>query len=213
MGGGEPGNRRDEERRGRVHRALIELCFERGFAAVTAKELCGRAGVDREFFEREYGDLKACFLRGFEVELQRFHDRLDPIRNSDAPWRERVWRTGYELLRLFKEDEKATHFLVVEVRTAGEQALLLFGAEINAMVDLIDEGRGVTAHPEEVTRATAEQITGGFFNHLYALFSQGDLPPEEEIIPQLMYTAVLPYLGEEAAVRELSAPPPPDPQR
>ncbi len=106
---------------------------------------------------------------------------------------------------------KATHFLVVEVRTAGEQALLLFGAEINAMVDLIDEGRAVAADPEELTRATAEQITGGFFNQLYALFSQGKLPPEEEIIPQLMYTAVLPYLGEEAAQRELTIPPPSGP--
>lgn len=176
---------------------------------MTTEELCERAGVDRQFFEREYGDLETCFLRGFKVELKRFHDRLDLIRNGDSPWRERVWRTGYELLRLFKEDEKATHFLVVEVRTAGEQALLLFGAEINAMVDLIDEGRQVTAHSEEMTRATAEQITGGFFNHLYVLFSQGELPPEEEIIPQLMYTAMLPYLGEEAALRELSAPPPP----
>ncbi len=175
---------------------------------MTEEALRERAGVDRAFFEREYGDLEACFLRGFEVELKRFHDRLDPIRNGERPWRERVWLTGYELLRLFKEDEKATHFLVVEVRTAGEQALLLFGAEINAMVDLIDEGREVATQPEELTRATAEAITGGFFNQLYALFSQGALPPEEEIIPQLMYTAVLPYLGEEAAVRELSAPPP-----
>ncbi|HYH53622.1 MAG TPA: hypothetical protein VD761_05780 [Solirubrobacterales bacterium] len=209
MGGREPGNNGAGERRERVHRALVDLCFERGFAAVTEEALRERAQVDGEFFEREYGDLATCFLHGFEAELQRFHDRLDPIRNGAGPWRERVWLTGYELLRLFEEDRKATHFLVVEVRTASEQALLLFGAEINAMVDLIDEGREVATQPEELTRATAEAITGGFFNHLYALFSQGELPPEEEIIPQLMYTAVLPYLGEEAAARELSAPPPP----
>jgi AcrR family transcriptional regulator len=197
----------------RVHRALIDLCSEGGFAAVTVERLCERSSVGRAEFDAAYESLDDCFLRSFEIELGRFKERLDPIRFGDASWRERVRLTGYELLRLFEEDRRASHFLIVEVRTAGERALLLFGAEINAMVELIDEGRAFAAESGVLTRATAEQIAGGFFNQLYSAFISGELPPGEEIIPQLMYTVVLPYLGEAAALAELEIPPPPDPSR
>jgi hypothetical protein len=34
------------------------------------------------------------------------------------------------------------------------------------------------------------------------------MPPEEELVPQLMYAAVLPYLGAAAAAQELEIAPP-----
>lgn len=177
------------------------------------EELCERAGVERESFEREYGDLEGAFLRSLETLMGRYHERTDPIRCGDGDWRDRVRLVGYELLRFFREDEKASYFLIVEVRTAGEKALRVFGAEVEILVQLMDEGRLQPGAPATLTRSTAEQIAGGFFNQLYAIFNSEDLPPEEEIIPQLMYTAVLPYLGEEAALEELSIPPPPNPSQ
>lgn len=191
-------------RRAPIHDALIDLCVERGFGEVSVEDLCRRTGVGRAEFEASYDGLGDCFTRCFEAELERFHQRLDPIRKGDAPWRERVRNTGYELYELFREDERATRFLVFEVRTGGEAALRLFGSEIEEMVDLIDEGRKCLENPGSLSRSTAEQIAGGYFVQLYAVVLRGPLPPVEEMIPQLMYSAVLPYLGEEAAAEELA---------
>jgi AcrR family transcriptional regulator len=195
----------------RIRNALIELCFECGFARVTAEDLCGRAGVDLLTFELQYSDLEDCFMQVYLAELEAFRRRISRVRDTDGPWRDRVRATGYELLRFLAEDEKVAHFVVVEVRSAGEPVQRVIEAEVEAMVDLIDEGRACLDDPDSLSRVTAEQVSGSYFIQLYALVGNGPLPPEEEIIPQMMYTAVLPYLGPQAALEELSTPPPPSP--
>ena len=52
-------------------------------------------------------------------------------------------------------------------------------------------------------------IGGGVFNQIYAVVGQGK-PLTETRIPELMYTAVLPYLEPEAALEELKMPAPED---
>ncbi|MGA8744898.1 MAG: TetR/AcrR family transcriptional regulator [Solirubrobacterales bacterium] len=197
------------DQRARVRDALIDLCFERGFQQVTAEALCQRAGIERATFDAAYADLTDCFMQVSLSEAEEFHRRIGLLRGSEDPWRERVRATAYELLRYFKEDEKRTHFGIVEGRSAGERVQHVIAAEIEAMVDLIDEGRQCLDDPESLTRATAEEITGGIFNQLYLQLSRGPLPPEEDHIPQMMYVAVLPYLGPEAALEELNIRPPP----
>lgn len=197
------------DQRARVRDALIDLCFERGFQLVTVEALCERAGIERADFDAAYADLCDCFIQVSLSEAEDFHRRIGLVRNSEDPWRDRVRATAYELLRYFKEDERRTHFGIVEGRSAGERVQHVIAAEVEAMVDLIDEGRQQIDDPDSLTRATAEEITGGIFNQLYAVLSRGSLPLEEDHIPQMMYLAVLPYLGSEAALEELNIPPPP----
>jgi AcrR family transcriptional regulator len=191
---------------------MIGLCLERGFGSVTEEALCERAGVDREAFEREYGDLPSCHLRTIETELARIHDRINPIREGDAPWRVRLRGTAYELMRLFVEDERAARFMMFGMRTGDERALLLFARELADLVTLVDEGRGEMDDPGSLDRSTAEQATGGVFNRIYQVMCAGPLPPEREMVPPLLYATVLPYVGPEAAQEELRIAPPPRPE-
>jgi hypothetical protein len=73
----------------------------------------------------------------------------------------------------------------------------------------VDEGRAEAAPDPEVSRNTALAVAGGMFQRLWAIVGEGDdLPPPAEVVPEMMYMAVLPYLGEEAAREELNIPPP-----
>jgi hypothetical protein len=129
-------------------------------------------------------------------------------------WRDRVRATGYALHRFFDADERVLNFMIVAVRTVGERSLLLLGAQIKTLLDLIDEGRSEPGAPGALTPATAESLGGGVFNQVYMTVAKGELfPPEGKIVPQVMYSVVLPYLGSEAAREELSIPPPPFPTR
>lgn len=76
------------------------------------------------------------------------------------------------------------------------------------LFDLIDEGRSERADPDSLSRATAVAIGGGILARIYAAVEGGTLELGEETVPQLMYAAVLPYLGPEAAQRELDIRPP-----
>jgi AcrR family transcriptional regulator len=198
------------DQRARVHDALIDLCFERGFKNVELASLLARAEVDRPAFARHFADLEDCFFQVFEIEVDRYQREAAPAPEPLADWRSRVRATAYALYRFLAADERLSRFVLVESRVAGERTQVFAGLQIEALFDLIDEGRQELDDPDYITRATAEAIGGGVFNQLYAVIGRGaPLPPEGEIVPQLMYCIVLPYAGRAAAHEELAIPPPP----
>jgi AcrR family transcriptional regulator len=192
-----------------LHEALIDLCFERGFHSLTEADLCHRAGVSTEQFRARCGNLEDCFYEAYAAEFARYRREAAEARDGLADWRSRLRATAYALLRFLADDERVTHFTVVEVRRAGERSALLIGEGIEELIDLLDEGRSQPHAPADLTRATAESVAGGLFNQLYLAVARGAGPTDEsEIVPQAMYTAVLPYLGVQAAMEELSISPP-----
>jgi AcrR family transcriptional regulator len=191
-------------------RALIDLCFERGFAALTVEELCRRAGVGRAAFRRRFANLEDCFYEVCRGELQHYHERAAAARAGLGEWRARLRVTTYALYRFLAEDERRRRLAVVDVRSAGERPALLLAEELEELFDLLDEGRTEASAPPTLTRATAECLGGGIFNAIYlAAARRGPMPPETDLVPELMYSAVLPYLGSASAAEELEIPPPP----
>jgi AcrR family transcriptional regulator len=200
--------------RNRIRLALIDLCYEVGFSTLSPDLLCARAHVDRARFERTYGDLERCFYVLYRAELDRFRWQAATARLGLSAWADRVRATAYALYRFLDADQRIAHFAAVEVRGAGERAQLLFGAEVEALVDLIDEGRQEPGAPSSLTRITAESIGGGVFAQIYsAIGTGGEVAPEGDVVPEMMYGVVLPYLGPERAAAERSIPPPPPPTR
>jgi AcrR family transcriptional regulator len=190
-----------------LHWALIELCFEHGFDGVTVPMLCSRAGIDRAEFEARHRDLEECFYEAYAAEFGRYRREAEEARREFSDWRDRLRVTAYVLLRFLSEDERLTHFTVVEARRAASTSILM-GEGIEEIIDLLDEGRGQPGAPRTLTRATAESVAGGLFNQLYLAVGHENRLLESEVVPQAMYTAVLPYLGAEAAIEELEMPPP-----
>jgi AcrR family transcriptional regulator len=192
-----------------LHQELIDLCFDRGLESVGVPDLCRRAGMDPADFESRYGTLEDCFYEAYAAEFARYRRQAAAAREGLTEWRSRLRATAYALLRFLAEDERVTHFTVVEVRRAGERSALLIGEGIEELIDLLDEGRLEPGAPSDLTRATAESVAGGLFNQLYlAVAGGGPAPVESEVVPQAMYSAVLPYLGVQAAMEELSIAPP-----
>lgn len=194
--------------RARIRRALVDLCYERGLAETTLPDLLERAGVDEQTFHSHFTDLEDCFFQVYSGELERFRREVAAARAGWVTWRDRLRATAYALYRFLAADDRIRWLTAVEVRTASERSQLLIGEEVEALIDLIDEGRPERS-PQGVTRATAESIGGGIFSQIWiAAARKGPMPPEAEIVPPLMSMAVLPYLGEEAAEEELTIPPP-----
>jgi AcrR family transcriptional regulator len=203
-------NERDE--RDRIHEALIDLCFERGFHNLELWALFDRAHLDRAAFDRHFEDLEDCFFKVFEAEVDRYRREYAPTGEEFADWRERIRATLYALFRFLAADRRRARFIVVDSRVAGERTRLFVDRLIESLFDLIDEGRAELENPDSLSRATAEAVGGGILNQVYAAVARPiRLPDEHELVPELMYCVVLPYSGLDAALEELYIPPPPTP--
>jgi AcrR family transcriptional regulator len=193
----------------RLREALLDLCVERGYANLELEDLLGRAGVERADFEREYADLDACFAAILGQVYAEFFVRAQEAVAGQSGWRDRMRATGYALLRYLRADERVARLAAVEAQHAGEGAQQLFLETFNRLVDLIDEGSAEASGPDSPSRATALGVGGVMFARIQEAVAEGELGLGEEEIPQLMYAAVFPYLGAEAAEEELGIPAPP----
>jgi AcrR family transcriptional regulator len=195
----------------RLREALLDLCAERGYADLRLEDLLERAGVDEASFHRLYADLDACFAAVLGQAYGEFFERAQEAVAGQTGWRDRMRATAYALLRFLRADERVARLAAVEAQHAGEGAQRLFLETFNRLVDLIDEGSAETDGPDSPSRATALGVGGVLFARIQEAVAEGELGLGEEEIPQLMYAAVFPYLGAEAAEEELRIPPPPEP--
>lgn len=196
----------------RFRRAMADLCFEVGYPQLTLPMLLERAELGEEDFNRRFDDLEDCFCQTLEAHRDDFFAYLDRAMALAEPesWADRLRAVAYGLLRFLQADPVRTHFLTVELGRAGERATLIWTETIvKPLFELIDEGRSARPDSASLTRSTADAVGGGILLKILAAVENGDLAEGERAVPQLMYSAVLPYLGPAAAEKELHVPPPP----
>jgi AcrR family transcriptional regulator len=198
----------DEARR--LREALLDLCTERGYKKLKLREVLERAEVDEAAFHRQYADLDACFAAVLSEVYSEFFARAQEAVAGQSGWRDRMRATAYALLRYLRADERVARLAAVEVQYAGKRAQELFQETFNRLVTLLDEGSAEAGGPESPGLATAIGVGGVVFARIQEAVAEGELGLGEEEIPELMYAAVFPYLGAEAAAEELRIPPPPD---
>jgi AcrR family transcriptional regulator len=203
--------RRLEAERQRIHDALVEVCRERGLGAATLGRVIERAGVDRAAFDRHFADLDDCFAQYVSDACASFIHYLPATMDTAEDWRAQLRAVIYEMVRFWRADEARAHMLLVETYAAGPLAALIRDQVMERMVDLIDHGRRLMDDPTALTRVTAEATAGALFNQMHLLQAQAKLDDADQLVPQLMYFLVLPYLGVEVAADELSLPPLPEP--
>jgi len=195
-------------RRETLDRALVDLCYERGFAKLSVEALCGRAGISVAEFRGRYTDIDDAFCAVFEHEMELLLSDFDAALTGARGWRTRLRAVAYAFHRWLAADPARTHLMVVEIRTAPERARLIQTRGIEQMITLLDEGRSAAPDPDHITQATAEALAGGILTQIYAAVENGSLGADADTVPMILYAAILPYLGPEAAAEELEIGPP-----
>ncbi len=195
--------------RARLREATIALVLERGLEGVDPQALCARAGFEPAEFKRDFGGVPECALRVYLANIDEFDRVLRAAADPADPWRLRLRRTAYAAARHVRDRPLSTRFDMIAMLEAGEVAQAHRDRYVRTLVDLIDEGRNELDDPEALGSATAESVFGAIYALLAReLVGKGGTRRAEETVPQLMYLAVRPYLGERVAREELAVPPP-----
>lgn len=194
----------------RISRTLVDLCFERGYRSLNLPMLLERAEVDLETFERHFTDLEDCFCETYQELSNDYLLRVGAAYGAQQGWRNQLRAATYEGLRILREDLPRARFLYIEVLSAGTRAQLVRDRNMEAMFALVDLGRKELADPDSVPPSTAVSIAGGIYERVHESIEHDDPSTWAAKVPEFMYVLVLPYLGSEAALEELSIPPPDD---
>jgi AcrR family transcriptional regulator len=187
---------------------MVELAHERGYDAVSVEQIAARAGGDASEFERLFPSKLACAVAALE-ELAA--NNLGAVRGAfdrEQRWPDSLRAAAYTHVEWIVDNPKKMRFGLLETLWASELTGALRDDLFGAYVEMVDAGREVAPDPEAIPEHTAEGVVGAI-TEVVARRLGPELDRElPALVPEMMCLAVRPYLGEEAAHRELTMPAP-----
>ena len=202
LGNGGPPQRPDPAR-ARIAAAIVELVGSHGYAQTSIEMICEQARARRFHFDRCFAGKEDCFLCVHDETAAEFCEQVLAAYEAAVSWHDRVWAAGWAAMRFFQEDPIRARFLVVEVNGSGAGAQERRDRALQRLTDILDGGREELEHPERVSRCTAEIVAGAIYGTLLSRIEAGCLESGDDFLPELVYMAVMPYLGSRAAEDEL----------
>lgn len=96
------------------------------------------------------------------------------------------------------------HFGLLETVWASELTGALRDHLFGEYIAMVDAGREAAADPDSIPPFTAEGVVGAITEVIVRRLGVENDLELADLVPEMMYLAVRPYLGEEAARRELT---------
>jgi AcrR family transcriptional regulator len=193
--------------RERLLAGMLRASAELGYRELNVQDVLERAGVSRPTFYEHFENKEDCFLAAYDAAAARLRDRVEAAASEGGErWRDRLRMGLEELVGFVVAEPDAAMTLIVEARAACPPALVRRDELLDHFAACIDtQVRDEVAGSDAVSSIAAAGIVGGIEALLYNRIARGDTRDLESLVPSLMYFAVLPYEGHEAATAELGA--------
>jgi AcrR family transcriptional regulator len=189
------------EKRERILRGMLEAVGTKGYEQVTVQDALAKARLYRQVFYDLFEDKEDCYLQAVEagtgwVELAMREAALGKI-----GWRAQLRGALRGLLGFLDEQPEIGRALFVEVHAAGHKAVERRTEAMERAVRMMDLARDES--DGMAPAISAEAVVAGILAVLHSRLSSPRAGGFGLLLPELMYLAVLPYFGPEAAASEM----------
>ena len=191
----------EDNQRQRILDAVAAVVSLGGYQAMSVEAVVATAGVSRRTFYDYFASKDDAFLTAYETIGGQLIQRVQAAYASSATFEEGVVGCLGAFLEFIASKPEYAELCIVEGMAAGPAALERRKAVLTALVQLVRAGADTLPerlHPPELT---TETIVGGIYEIVYSRVLEGKTAELPELVPDLAYSMLLPYLGHEAAER------------
>lgn len=188
-------------KRERILEGMLVAVGTRGYEGTSVQDVIAEAGLYRQAFYDFFTGKEDCYLQAVEAGCAWIE-----LAMRDAAEGEETWRGGLRgalsgLLGFLDGNPAVGKSLLVEVYAAGPRAVAKRTEVVERAVAMVDLAR---EEGDDVAPAiSAEAVVAGILAVLHSRLSASQTSGFIELLPELMYLAVLPYFGPDAAAVEL----------
>jgi len=190
-----------QSQRERLLAAVVRVSAAQGYQATSVADVLGAAGVGRESFYKHFKDKEDCFIAANDALLGALEERVTEAYETPGSWPDRV-RNGLAVtLEWFAADPDIARVMMIEMGTVGPIASDRFRVTFRRFIALLDDGREFIESAPDLPNLAS--IAGGaVFARVYEEVALGSVAELPNLLPQLTFELLLPYIGEDAAREE-----------
>jgi AcrR family transcriptional regulator len=189
-------------------RTVVAVVQEHGYENSGLGAFAARAGVTTDALTRRFDTKRRLTLAVLDGGIADFKGRVGAAYARFPTWPENLRAACWESAAWIGEHPDEVWFGMVGLLGAGDMVLARREGLFRWASGLVDAGRAVAPEPDLVPPSAAVHVVGSVVETVRR-YQEGTLVGDAfTTVPRIMYGAVRPYLGEEAARRELKIPPP-----
>lgn len=191
-----------ETRRQSILEAMVRVVGRSGYKATSVADVIVEADTSRTTFYKYFEDKHECFLAAYDMVVERVIDEVMMSCDGEQDWVERVRIGLTTIVDLFALDPELARTAIVEVSAAGADARQRHWDAISKFTEFLEDGRVVAGDrdlPENIALMAAGAVSGLIFDEL--LTGRAERLPE--LLPDLLFALLVPYLGPGAATEEM----------
>jgi AcrR family transcriptional regulator len=189
--------------RNRILNAMVQTAGQEGYGTARIAEVIAHAGVSRKAFYEHFEDKEDCFVAAYEHALNPLLNLTLQAFESQDGWANRLRAALAALLNALAQDPPVARVCFVEVMAAGPKAVARRNQAMRSLAEVCASTGSQDDEARELPPVALLGLVGGLAEILYQEIFAGATAELPDLIPDLMYTAVLPILGPAAAEREL----------
>jgi len=190
-------------KRERILQGMLEAVGTQGFERTSVQDAVAGAGLYRQAFYDSFEDKEDCYLQAIDAGSAWIELAMREAAAGESTWRGQLRGALSGLLAFLEEQPAVARAVLVEVHAAGPNAVEKRTEAMERAAMMMDGAR------EESTgiapEIAAEAVVAGILAVLHNRLSTDQTSNFMQLLPELMYLAVLPYFGADAAAAEMRA--------
>jgi AcrR family transcriptional regulator len=160
------------------------------------------AGISRRTFYEHFKNKDEAFLAAYDAITAQLVAEVLPAVDAADGFAARVAAGLGTFLDFLASEAAFARICIVEALAAGPDAIRRRNDTMRSFADLIDRNAQELLAGKVAPGLTAELIVGGIYEVVYTRVLRGEIRDLPALLPDLTYSALLPYLGPEAAAAE-----------
>jgi AcrR family transcriptional regulator len=190
-------------KRERILQGMLESVGTRGYERTSVKDALDNAGLYRQAFYDHFEGKEDCYLQAIDAGSAWIELAMREAAAGEEEWRGQLRAALGGLLRFLDEQPEMGRAVFVEVHAAGPRAVGKRTEALERAVTMIDLAREESNG--DAPEIAAEAIAAGILAVLHTRLASHQTSGFTRLLPELMYLAVLPYFGADAAAAEMRA--------
>lgn len=187
--------------RERVLRAMAELSVEQGYWDTTVEQICERAGVSEEAFFALFDDVEDCMVAAINAILSEVMAAVSLNYSADRSEWDSYLLAIRGILELMAAHPSFAQLGYVASRQMGPPRLREgYEAGVRVLVSLIERLSTYSEGASQPSNA-ARGALGGAEAVVRRELMAGRIEQLPRLLPDFIYSATVPYLGQEEAMR------------
>jgi AcrR family transcriptional regulator len=191
------------QKRQRILRGMLTAVGTDGYEETSVQDAILNAGLYRQAFYDCFSGKEDCYLQALDAGGAWVETAMRDAMAGEGTWRGQLRGALSALLGFLDEQPEVGKALLVEVHAAGPRAVEKRIAAMNRAVIAVNLAREEAS--EEAPDISAEAVVAGILAILHTRLSAYPMSGFTHLLPELMFLAVLPFFGADAAATELRA--------